>query len=204
MSSVSPLRRIVFIALFAALFVLFSSIQIQIGVSPIPFTLQTMAVALAGAFLGARDGFLSIVLVYALTATGLPMIYGQGGLALLAGPTAGFLWIFPICAFIIGLIVPRILAGAGNRSYFMTFLLVFIVMEVVGSLMAYVGGIPWLMHAADLSFSSAMNGGCYPFLVPDLLKNIVAAAAAVALRSYLPSLRLLRHSSKAFPAAPAA
>ncbi|MCM3745927.1 biotin transporter BioY [Paenibacillus pasadenensis] len=192
MSSMSPLRRVVFIALFAALFVLFSAIQIQFGVSPVPFTLQTMAVALAGAFLGPRDGFLSILLVYALAATGLPMIDGRGGLALFAGATAGFLWMFPICAFIIGLIVPRILQTIGARNKTLAFLLVLTVMEVVGSLLTYVGGIPWLMHVAGMSFEKAMVVGCYPYLLPDLLKNVVVAAAAIALRPYLPSLRLLR------------
>ncbi|QJC52208.1 biotin transporter BioY [Paenibacillus albicereus] len=196
MPTVSPLRRIVFIALFAALFVVFSAIQIQLGFSPVPFTLQTMAVALAASFLGARDSFLSLMLVYALTATGLPLIGYKGGLSLFAGPTAGFLWIFPACALLIGLIVPRLLARTAELGPVRTFLGTLIVMELFGSLLAYVGGIPWLMQATGMSFAKAMAGGCYPFLLPDLLKNIVAAAAAVALRSYLPSLRLLRAAER--------
>ncbi|PLT46112.1 Substrate-specific component BioY of biotin ECF transporter [Paenibacillus pasadenensis] len=196
MPTVSPLRRIVFIALFAALFVVFSAVQIQIGISPVPFTLQTMAVAIAGSFLGARDSFLSIALVYGLAATGLPLIRFQGGLSLFVGHTAGFLWVFPLCALLIGLIVPRLLVRLSGRSPVLTFLAVFAVLELLGSLLAYVVGIPWLMQATGLSFAEAMAAGCYPFLLPDLLKNVVAAGAAVALSAYLPSLRLLRAADR--------
>lgn len=189
MSSRNGIRRLVFIALFAALFILLSAIKLNFGITPVPFTLQTLGVVLAGAFLGGRDGFLSILLVLALTAAGLPLLHGQGGWSLIAGPTGGFLWMFPICALFTGLISVRLLRSGLARNRFALFVALFIGMELFGSFLAYVGGIPWLMHVTGFSFAKAMAGGCYPFLAADALKNVIAAAAVVALRDHLPSLR---------------
>ncbi|AJY76644.1 biotin transporter BioY [Paenibacillus beijingensis] len=188
MSSRIQIRRLVFIALFAALFILLSAIKLNVGITPVPFTLQTLGVVLAGVFLGGRDGFLSIALVLALTATGLPLLHGQGGWSLIVGPTGGFLWIFPFCALLTGYVSVRLLRSRLAENRVLSFIVLFIVMELFGSFLAYVGGIPWLMHVTGLSFAKAMTAGCYPYLPGDAVKNVVAAAAAVALRNYLPSL----------------
>ncbi len=74
------LRGIVFSALMAAILVLFGYISIPIGFSPVPITLQTLAVMLAGGLLGPLYGFLSIALVVILTALGFPLLHGTGGL----------------------------------------------------------------------------------------------------------------------------
>ncbi|MCU0333403.1 MAG: biotin transporter BioY, partial [Ignavibacteriaceae bacterium] len=49
------------------------SAQISIPIKPVPFTLQTMVVLLAGAFLGAKNGAYSQLLYIALGAIGLPV-----------------------------------------------------------------------------------------------------------------------------------
>src|SRR6476660_9360936 len=92
-------RGLVFSALFAALFILFSLITITPGLFPVPFTLQSFALMLAGGLLGARYGFYSIFVVVALTALGLPLLHGQGGLSLILGKSGGFIWMFPVAAF---------------------------------------------------------------------------------------------------------
>jgi biotin transport system substrate-specific component len=82
--------------------------QIKIPVYPVPFTLQTMTVVLAGAFLGSRRGAYSQIIYLALGATGLPVFSaGSIGITALFGPTGGYLLAFPIGAFITGLIVER-------------------------------------------------------------------------------------------------
>ena len=73
------------------------------GISSVPFTLQVFAVVLAGLCLGARRGFVS-QLVYPLPGVaGLP-VFAQlrGGLSVLVGPTAGYLWAFPLAAAVAG------------------------------------------------------------------------------------------------------
>jgi biotin transport system substrate-specific component len=176
-------RGLVYSALFAALFIVFSMIKISLGFNPIPFTLESFAVMLAGGLLGARYGFYSIFLVFILTAIGLPMLHGQGGLSLILGKTGGFIWMFPVAALAIGWFSSRI-RGQGITA----FVLMFIVMELFGSLLLYAGGVPWLAYIAGISFSKAMAAAAYPFLLPDLVKALVASAIVLKLRKYVPPL----------------
>ena len=79
------------------------SAQISIPIQPVPFTLQTMIVLLAGAFLGAKNGAYSQLLYIFLGAIGLPVFAdGAMGFARLIGPTGGYLLAFPIGAYLVG------------------------------------------------------------------------------------------------------
>jgi biotin transport system substrate-specific component len=176
-------RGLVFSALFAALFILFSLITITPGLFPVPFTLQSFALMLAGGLLGARYGFYSIFVVVALTALGLPLLHGQGGLSLILGKSGGFIWMFPIAAFAIGWMSDRIKVK-GPVAY----ILLFVTMELFGSLLLYVTGVPWLAHAAGFSISKAWMLGGYPFLLPDMAKAIVASGVVLSLRQFVPQL----------------
>lgn len=82
------------------------SAQVSIPVKPVPFTLQTMIVLLAGAFLGAKNGAYSQIIYIFLGAIGLPVFAqtadGTIGFARLIGPTGGYLLAFPIAAYLVG------------------------------------------------------------------------------------------------------
>lgn len=186
MNFVRNTRALVFTACFSALFVLSSYLNIRIGLSPVPISLENFVVMLAGAILGPLYGFFSIGLVLLLTALGLPIIHGSGGISLLIGPTGGFLWMFPFAALFIGFAAQRI---RGSRVF--SLLLMFLAMEVFGSLLLYVSGVPWLAHAAKLSFQKAMTAGCYPFLPGDAVKAVIAASVAVTVRQVFPMHRIL-------------
>lgn len=184
------IRRLVFIALFAALFIVMSAIKIDLGFTPVPITLQNLAIMLAGAFLGAGPGFASIAIVVALTATGLPLLHGQGGITYIAGPTGGFILIFPVCALLIGFFAARLLRSekfAGNRI--LLAIALFFVFELFGSALAYIGGVPWFMNVTGYSLERALAASCYPFLPGDAIKSLLAAILTVALRPYLPAVR---------------
>ena len=100
-------KDLAYIALFAAITAVLGLVPaIQVG--PVPITAQTLGVMLAGAVLGARRGFLSQLLFLVLVAIGLPLLAsGTGGLAVFAGPTAGYLISWPIAAFVVGLLTER-------------------------------------------------------------------------------------------------
>lgn len=89
--------------------------QIAIPVKPVPFTLQTIAVLLSGAVLGAKRGALSQIFYLALGIIGLPVFAqtpdGALGFARLLGPTGGYLIAFPIAAFVTGRLIEI------NKSY---------------------------------------------------------------------------------------
>ena len=78
------------------------SAQLSFKIGFIPYTMQNFAVMLAGFLLGPYYGFLSIALYLILIAIGLPLASSGGGLGVLLGPTAGFLFGFPISAFLAG------------------------------------------------------------------------------------------------------
>jgi biotin transport system substrate-specific component len=182
-SSAWNIRGLVFTALFAALFIVFSMVKITLGFNLVPFTLQSFAIMLAGGLLGARYGLYSILVVVLLTANGLPLLHGEGGIAYLFGKTGGFIWMFPISALLIGFAASRI-RGKG----IMAFILLLLTMEIFGSLLLYVTGIPWLAHSAGISITKAMTLACYPFLLPDLLKAIIVSGIVLKLREYVPNL----------------
>jgi biotin transport system substrate-specific component len=119
--------------------------QITVPFKPVPFTMQTFMVLLAGAFLGARNGALSQILYLMMGVIGLPVFAqtpdGLIGIARLFGPTGGYLLSFPLAAFIVGYLIER------NKSYLSIILSMFaanIFILLFGSLylgLFFMGGI---------------------------------------------------------------
>ena len=73
--------------------------QIRIPMIPVPFTLQTMFVLLAGSILGPKWGAGSMLIYLALGIMGLPVFAGTFGPGVIVGPTFGYLLGFPLAAF---------------------------------------------------------------------------------------------------------
>jgi len=179
------IRGIVFSALFAALMVVMSFINIYIPPNPVPITLENMGPMLAGALLGPGYGFLSIFLVVFLTALGLPLMHGQAGLSFVFGPTGGFIWMFPVSALLTGWLISRV-RGTGLVSYTKIFLAIWL-----SALTVYVTGVPWLAHSLDVSFSKAVALGFTPFILFDTLKAVAAALIVIPVRKVFPTERLV-------------
>ncbi|WNQ12372.1 biotin transporter BioY [Paenibacillus aurantius] len=173
-------RGITLSAMFAALLVVLSFVNIHLGFSPVPITLENFAIMLTGALLGARYGLFSIGTVVVLTAIGLPLLHGSGGLALVLGPTGGYIWAYPFAALFIGMIAPRIRGGRTKQI-----VLTFLTLEVFGSLMLYVTGVPWLAHTYHMTFQKAMVAGCYPYLIGDAVKAFAGALIVVSVRQWI-------------------
>lgn len=85
--------------------------QISIPVQPVPFTLQSVAVILAGVMLGSKKGAISQIIYLMLGIIGLPVFAMSAdptlGVARLIGPTGGYLLAFPIAAYVSGFIVEK-------------------------------------------------------------------------------------------------
>lgn len=188
MNSALSLRGVAFSALFAAIVVVFGYISIPLGFSPVPVTLQTLAVMLAGGLLGARYGFFSMTIVVVLTALGLPLLQGKGGVATLLGPTGGYVIMWPFAAGLIGLVVSRL-----RRDDWVGMGIIFLAMTMFGALLLYAAGVPWLKHVGAFSWSDALMFGLYPYIPGDLIKAAAATAITVALRKVFPVERLTGH-----------
>jgi len=158
-------------ALFIAL-----TAQLVIPLDPVPITGQTLGVLLVGGALGSKRGGFSTLLyivlgfflpVYAGHAQGIDHIVGSTGGHVVLGATGGYLVGFVIAAAIVGR-----LAELGWDRNFIGAVAAFI----VGNLVIYAVGVPWLMLATGLGINAAIAGGLTPFLLGDGLKILVAAA----------------------------
>lgn len=149
--------------------------------SPVPITLQTFGVMLAGLLLGPVRGALAVVVYLAMGAVGLPVFAGgAAGLGTFAGPTGGYLVGFPLGAFVIGLI------AHGVRRFDRS--LAFTACVVGGILVVYAVGVPWLAWRAGLSFEEALITGGTLFLFGDLVKAFLATVVAAGVHRAYPRL----------------
>ncbi|WP_199616366.1 biotin transporter BioY [Paenibacillus alkalitolerans] len=185
MSNLFSLRGIAFSALFAALVVVFGYVSIPLGFTPVPITLQTLAVMLAGGLLGARYGFFSMMIIVVLTALGLPLLQGKGGLAVLLGPTGGYVVMWPFAATLIGYAVSKVRNGGWLATT-----VIFLAMECFGSLLLYVTGVPWLAQTLGFTMQKALAAGFYPYLLGDAIKAVAATFITISLRQVFPQERL--------------
>jgi biotin transport system substrate-specific component len=157
------LARDMLLVFGASLFLALSAqVAIPLPFSPVPVTSQTLVVLLAGAVLGSRLGPLSVLVYITEGAMGLPFFArGGAGLAHLRGVTGGYLLGFVGVAFVVGLLVER-----GWSRKFRTAVLAM----VIGNVVLYGFGLPWLKSVLNISLSKAFEYGFYPFIPGDLYK----------------------------------
>ena len=149
--------------------------------SSVPITIQSMGVMLAGAILGARKGFASVVLFLALVAIGLPLLAGgRGGLGVFTTPSVGFLIGFPFAALIIGWLTER--KGAPYRVVLGS------AFNLVGGIVfLYILGIGGIMLRTGISLPAAFAAVAI-FIPGDVIKAIVAAIIAKPVHMAYPGL----------------
>ncbi|HKV46220.1 MAG TPA: biotin transporter BioY, partial [bacterium] len=166
-------RDLTAIAFFAALTVVCAQVSVTLpGLSGVPFTLQVFAVLAAGAVLGARRGMLSQIVYLLLGVAGLPVFAGwHGGAPILVGPTAGYLWAFPLAALIVGWCAD---AAARAGSPRMARWGVYAGM-VVGLAVIYGLGAAGLVVSRTVrTLHRAVQVGVLPFVWVDLIKAYLA------------------------------
>lgn len=161
------LQRLLAIATFTALTVLGAKITVEIG--PVPFTLQTMVVMLAGMVLGGRDAALSQIGYIGLLLVGLPVDARSLGFGVFAGPTWGFIVGFVPAAFVIGFMCERL----GNKFW------VHLIAACVGACVYFTTGTIVLMMVTGMPFMLALYNGVLKFLAIDFAKALVASSLAL-------------------------
>ncbi|SDT28031.1 biotin transporter BioY [Microlunatus soli] len=177
-------RSTVLVAVFAALIAAMGLVPpITIGVLPVPITLQTLGVMLAGAMLGSVRGMLAAVIVVVLSLAGLPVLAGgRGGLGVLVGPTGGYLIGWIPGAGLTGLLVQRWAIRIGRPALRFTAVLAAAIIGGIGAI--YLIGVPWTSVVTGLPLTTSILGSLI-FVPGDLIKAVLAALAAVTVhRSY--------------------
>jgi biotin transport system substrate-specific component len=150
-----------------------SRLIVPLPFTPVPLTLGNFAVLLIGLAMGSRRGFAAAALYLTWGAMGLPVFNpaGPGGVAQLLGPTGGYLWAYPVMAFLAGWIAERGPSGFARK----------VVAGAIAELALFAGGLSWLALMTH-SWQRAAYFGLYPFFFAEVVKVMVAAAIALRLR----------------------
>jgi biotin transport system substrate-specific component len=149
------------VVLGALLVALAAQVAVPLPGTPVPMTLQPMAVLLVGGLLGARLGALSMILYLAMGAAGLPVFTPTVplfGVARLLGPTGGYLLAYPVAAWAVGAVV-----ADGSRVWRVA------CGVLAGLVLIHLGGLAQLAILTG-NVSAAARFGTVPFLLGDLLK----------------------------------
>lgn len=166
---------IVYIAIFTVLMAICSWISIPVAV---PFTMQTFGVFVTIGVLGGKRGTLSVLTFILLGAVGIPVFSGfTGGIGVLVGTTGGY---------IIGFLFSALVMWAmeklpGKRS------VIQIISMILGLLVCYIFGTVWFMMAyskmnGNLGIAAVLGWCVIPFIIPDIIKIVLAYGVAKKLR----------------------
>ena len=189
--------------LFAAIMAVCSMITIPLGFTPVPINLGTLGVFLTGGMLGRKYGTISMAVYVLIGAIGVPVFAGfKGGLAVLAGPTGGYIIGYIVAVFLIGLIIefatsrhkeaPRNKETSRNKNaagnspsrlcpgYATT-----AIAMVIGLLACYLLGTIWFIISTGTGVWASLVACVIPFLPGDAIKIAAATILVCRLRRIL-------------------
>jgi biotin transport system substrate-specific component len=175
------------LALIAAFAALISALAylgaIKVGGPGVPITLQTLGVGLAGALLGPIRGFLAVGLYLLLGGIGLPVFAEHSsGWGVFTGVSAGYLYAFPIAAFVIGVGVKYVVRERRTRALWVWFAV------AVGSIgVIHPLGILGMKLHQDVSWATAASWDV-PFYLGDVVKTLIVAVVAAEVHRAFPKL----------------
>lgn len=179
------LRVIVNCAIFAAITAILA--QIEIPLPLVPISGQTLAVGLTATILGSRQGAIAMIGYAAIGAIGLPVFAGfSGGAQVLVGPTGGYIVGFVAAAYFTGLILEK-------TKFSIPWALV---ANTVGMIITLLFGTVQLKYVMDLTWTQAMVGGVYPFLIVGLIKAFLSSWIGIIVRERLIHAHLLKNNHK--------
>lgn len=167
-------RDLCCIAIMTAITAVMAQISIPMPVG-VPLTMQTFAVTLAAIILGSRNGMISMIIYVLLGMAGVPVFANfGGGFHYLIGPTGGFLFSFPVMAWIIGWGTEH----KKKKGMFSTML-------ILGTGLNFVVGALFFCFIMKSTFTTALTACVLPFLPLAILKGIGAAVLGLKLRKRL-------------------
>ncbi len=172
-----------YVAVFAALIAALGQVSVFLG--PVPFTLQTLGIALAGLCLGPWRGGAAVLLYLLIGAAGLPVFSGgRAGWPVLLGPSGGYLLSFLFAAVLIGGVARWALERGLTRVTPLWFLAGCVAARYLCILPLGVG---WLAHSMGQGFVETIKLDA-AFWLWDFAKNVVAVIIATAVHKAFPRL----------------
>ena len=163
-------QDMVLIAVFVAIITVCSFIQISVG--PVPFTLQTFGVFVTAGILGTKRGTLAVIVYILLGIIGVPVFCGAGGPGVIVGTTGGYITGFVFTALIIGIITHFFEKSS-------TWL------KLGATVVCFVIGTIQFMFVMKTSLTVALGYCVIPFIIPDLVKILVATIIVNRMKKYV-------------------
>jgi biotin transport system substrate-specific component len=151
-------------------FVCLTGVAAQLAVplpfTPVPVTMQTLFVVLAGLTLGARDGFYALLAYLGLGLAGAPVFAGFGfGAGSFLGPTGGYLVSFPAAALVSGYLFREF--GGSRLAAFLA--------SLCGMALILAGGAAYLSFIGGFPFAQTASLAILPFAAGEIAKAGIAA-----------------------------
>jgi biotin transport system substrate-specific component len=182
------IKEMTYVALFAAIMGVLGLIPpIMLSFTPVPITLQTLGVLLAGGILGARLGAMSLTVFLLIVAAGMPLLSGgRGGIGVFVGPSAGYLFSYPIAAFVIGYLI--------NRFQSVKLRNILLVNLTVGIFLLYIFGVPVQAFVMDIPVIEAAKL-CLVYIPGDVIKATLASYVVYRLKKHSSFQQILAKAS---------
>lgn len=167
-------RQLAVIGVMTAVTCILAPFSVPIG--PVPISLTNLAIYFSLYVLGMKKGTISYLVYLLIGFIGVPVFSGfTSGPEKLFGPTGGYL---------IGFIPMAVLAGILIDKFSNNRIISFLGMAA-GTIICYGFGTAWLAYQAHLDWKSALFAGVIPFILGDVLKMAIAAAAGPEIRKQL-------------------
>lgn len=177
----TTIRSMVLIALFATLTAVGAFIKIPLFL--VPFTLQTFFVFLSGNLLRPMHAFYTQALYLGIGLLGFPILANGGGISYIFQPTFGFLIGNILAVFVIALCLAKT-PNPSTRQFIQANLLGLMIIYLVGIIYFY--GILNFWLEQSTTWSYALSIAILPFIIPDIIKCILAAFFSEKLRTRMP------------------
>lgn len=179
-------KHITFTAIMTAIIALLGLVPpIPLPFMPVPIVLQNVGIFLAGILLGKKYGTISVIVFLILVAAGLPLLSGgRGGIGVFAGPSAGFLFLYPVVAFLIGL-------ARDKYSERINFIRLFIPVLIAGVLLLDIIGTLIMGVITNMPLSKAFFLS-FVFMPGDIIKAIIASLIGSALLNHSRFKQMMR------------
>ena len=178
-------RLLVFTALSSALTAVGAFLKISIPPYPVPMTLQTFFVFMAGMLLPPKAAFLSQAVYITLGLLGVPVFAGGGGIGYILHPTFGYLLAFLACAPLISLLTRKFRVNGKSLRFYGLSLLIIAGTGLIGVL--YMAAIYAIHIGTPLTISYAV----YMFLIfipPDAVKFMLCVLISGKIRKVIGAL----------------
>jgi biotin transport system substrate-specific component len=169
-------RDVCYIGIFVAIISVCAYVSVPLGM--VPFTLQTWAIMMAGAVLGAKRGVIAVIIYILLGAVGAPVFAGGlSGIGIIAGFRGGFIVTFPVLAFMAGIM----------RDKKIVYLAAGLVCGVIINLTV---GMVWFSAVTQNNLQASFSTAVAPFILPEIFKIVAVIVVGKSVHAALAKAKI--------------